>query len=117
MENHMKRTPRRIKEYVDWPVVITACADWGVGTITLGEMYMVKDEVWRQAWAGRRKSCWHDQVPGTDILCIGCLEQRIGRRLVSGDFTDAPINDPDDDKSERLRNRIAADSSTLHGAD
>ena len=53
--------------------------DCGVGTITLGEWYMVKDKVWEQAWAGRRKS-WQSKVPGQEILCIGCLEQRIGRR-------------------------------------
>jgi hypothetical protein len=27
------------------------------------------------------------------ILCLGCLEARLGRQLHSGDFTPAPIND------------------------
>jgi hypothetical protein len=90
------------------PICTTNCADCGVGTICLDEWYMVKDEVWEQAWCGRRKS-WHDQVPGQEILCIGCLEQRIGRTLMAGDFTDAPVNDPNDpfnDMSARLRDRI-----------
>ena len=26
------------------------------------------------------------------FLCIGCLEERLGRRLTSLDFTDAPVN-------------------------
>lgn len=26
-------------------------------------------------------------------LCIGCLEDRLGRRLAREDFTDVPIND------------------------
>jgi hypothetical protein len=60
------------------PVCITNCADCGVGTGTLGEWYMVTDDVWEQAWCGRRKS-WHGRVPGQEILCIGCLEARIGR--------------------------------------
>ena len=72
--------------YQGWPAVITACADCGLGTITAGEYYMVKNEIWEQAWVGRRKS-WHGRVPGQEILCIGCLERRIGRALKACDFT------------------------------
>ena len=35
-------------------------------------------------------------VDGQQILCIECLEARIGRPLVAYDFTDAPINDLND---------------------
>ncbi len=28
----------------------------------------------------------------TVFLCVGCLEERLGRRLTSYDFTDAPLN-------------------------
>jgi hypothetical protein len=97
-----------------WPVVVSACADCGVGTIRAGEWYMVCNEVWEQAWRGRRK-WWHD-LPGQEVLCIGCLEQRLGRTLMASDFTDAPVNDPNDplngDKSERLRARLTAADST-----
>jgi len=48
------------------------------------EHYMVRDRVWKAA--GMRDG----------FLCIGCLENRIGRRLTARDFTSAPINDPDD---------------------
>jgi hypothetical protein len=58
------------------PVVRSRCADCEVGTITIGEWYMVKDKVWAQAWAGRRKP-WH-RIPGQEVLCIGCLEKRLG---------------------------------------
>jgi hypothetical protein len=44
-----------------WPVVLSSSADCGIGTITLGECYMVKDEVWDQVWFGRRKP-WHEGV-------------------------------------------------------
>jgi hypothetical protein len=82
------------------------CSDCGVGTITLGEWYMVKDEIWEQAWAGRRKS-WYGEVDGREILCIGCLEERIGRTLVTCDFTDAPVNHPNDEwMSDRLYDRL-----------
>jgi hypothetical protein len=67
---------------------------------------MVKDEVWARAWAGQLKP-WHE-VDGQQILCIECLEARIGRPLVAYDFTDAPINDPNDvdGKSDRLLDRL-----------
>ena len=32
------------------PVVVSNCADCGIGTITAGEWYMVKDEIWDEAW-------------------------------------------------------------------
>jgi hypothetical protein len=91
------------------PVCISTCADCGLGTRTAGERYVVKDDVWEQAWCGRRKA-WHGRVPGQEILCVACLEQRIGRELVRADFTDAPINDPKQKHmSERLRSRLVAD--------
>ena len=87
------------------PRILSRCADCGVGTLTLGEYYMVKDAVWEQAWTGRRKP-WHGN-PGQEILCIGCLEARIGRTLKYDDFTDAPVNDPTySDISDRLRARL-----------
>ena len=90
----------------DAPRILSRCADCGVGTLTLGEYYMVLDHVWEQAWAGRRKP-WHGKVPGQEILCIGCLEQRIGRTLTAGDFTDAPVNDPTySDISDRFLDRL-----------
>jgi hypothetical protein len=76
---------------------------------------MVRDDVWEQAWAGRRKS-WqrrrHDGrelVEGQEVLCIGCLEQRLGRTLMACDFIDVPCNDPNQKRmSERLRDRLTA---------
>lgn len=42
---------------------------------------MVHDHLWRQAYKKRR-----------GMLCIGCLETRLGRYLTPDDFTDAPVN-------------------------
>ena len=88
----------------------TNCVDCGVGTLTLREWYMVKDDVWELAWAGRRKS-WYKDVPdctlGVEVLCIGCLEKRIGRKLTACDFTDALVNDLRlGNNSARLRERL-----------
>jgi hypothetical protein len=74
---------------------------------------MVNDDVWEQAWAGRRKA-WYRLAPGQEILCIGCLEQRIGRTLMACDFIpDVPANDPSDGAhSDRLYDRLTATSGT-----
>lgn len=87
----------------------SACVDCGVGTISIGEWYTVCDTVWELAWRGRRKS-WHGKVPGTEVLCIGCLETRLGRTLTADDFKPgAPVNDPDKgNMSPRLRDRLTA---------
>jgi hypothetical protein len=70
---------------------------------------MVRDEVWEQAWTGRRK--WWHSLRGQEILCVGCLEQRLGRTLLRCDFANLPMNNPDDGyKSERLRQRLTTDS-------
>src|SRR5262245_61782900 len=90
-----------------WPLIVSTCADCSLGTIRIGEWHMVHGDVWEQAWAGRRKS-WQGRVPGTEILCIGCLERRIGRTLVASDFIpDVPANDPSKDNiSDRMRTRL-----------
>jgi hypothetical protein len=93
-----------------WPVCTTTCADCSAGTIRLGEWYDVHDAVWEAAWRGRRK-WWHD-IRGQAVLCIGCLEQRLGRTLVASDFTAAPCNNPNKvNISERLRVRLTATES------
>jgi hypothetical protein len=91
-----------------WPLIVNACADCGIGTIRMGEWYMVHDAVWEQAWAGRRKS-WRGKIPGQEILCIGCLEKRLGRTLIAGDFPEVEVNDCGKHNiSERLRARLMA---------
>jgi hypothetical protein len=92
-----------------YPTIRTRCADCGLGTNTANEWYMVNDAVWQQAWAGRLKP--HHALPGQQILCIGCLEARIGRRLWGADFPDVPVNDFLGEwyKSDRLLDRMGAD--------
>ena len=54
------------------------------------EWYMVRDSVWEAAGM-RNGSVMHS---GRGILCLGCLEGRLGRRLEPRDLTDAPVNWP-----------------------
>lgn len=82
------------------------CLDCGVNTSCIignGEYYMVHDHV------------WHEANPQDDgMLCIGCIERRLGRGLTSGDFTGAPVNtDGDRDRSDRLLDRLTR--SDRHG--
>jgi hypothetical protein len=76
------------------------CADCSAPTCP-GEWYMVVDGVWREALAvGDRP----DGGP-VGFLCIGCLEARLGRRLVAADFAPLPVNEPSPADTGRLATR------------
>ena len=99
------------------------CCDCGIDTIAIDEIYMVDNGVWQQAWpeglprgndllGGDPAQLFLPLVlPGRElaelnILCVDCLEKRIGRTLCT-DFIDAPINDPNRHQhSDRLRDRL-----------
>lgn len=60
------------------------------------EHYFINTDLWLQATGS---------IVG--MYCVGCLEQRIGRRLVPSDFTNATVNDPKyEPKSQRLMDRM-----------
>ena len=65
------------------------------GRVGRWEHYMVHPRIWRTA----------DLSPDGGYLCVGCLENRIGRRLQPNDFTDAPINELDSWDTKRLMMR------------
>lgn len=68
------------------------------------EHYFVKSEVWF-VLAG---------MPETGMLCLDCIERRIGRELNSSDFTDAHINNPKTNSmTDKLRNRIGVWNGNL----
>lgn len=75
------------------------CNDCGMLTAPEGapdEWYEVRDEVWLAAGM---------TVQG--ILCIGCLENRLGRELSARDFENAALNDPAFGwHSDRLNDRL-----------
>jgi hypothetical protein len=48
---------------------------------------------------------WERASMEKGFLCIGCLEQRIGRELMPNDFTSVPINEPCDWDTPRLLDR------------
>lgn len=65
------------------PLPPCPCNDCGVDTVAeiASEMYIVEQDVWQSSGAS-----------DDGILCIGCLERRIGRLLDADDFTGAPLN-------------------------
>lgn len=58
------------------------CVDCGMPARL--EYFVVRNEVWAATGIS---------TPG-ECLCIGCVEQRIGRRLVPDDFPECLVNDP-----------------------
>ncbi|WP_189456031.1 hypothetical protein [Streptomyces abikoensis] len=75
------------------------CLDCGFLTAPLDgpdEWYMVHDSVWQCAG-----------IAEDSVLCVGCLEARLDRRLLHTDFTPVALNDPDyGHHSERLLSRL-----------
>jgi hypothetical protein len=65
------------------------------------EQYIVHDHVWKKA--GMKE--WSDRGE-SGVLCIGCLEKRIGRRLTPSDFGDHIFNDPNIPGTRRRFERL-----------
>jgi hypothetical protein len=58
------------------------CRDCGVDTVKVGEWYLVRDSLWRQA---------APDAPGA-VLCLSCIARQLGRPLVAKDFTASPAS-------------------------
>lgn len=69
------------------------CHDCFVNVVTIKEYYMVYDALWL--------SVAHQH----EILCVGCLEHRLGRKLTKADFTDCILN-TEMNHSKRLKERF-----------
>lgn len=85
---------------MDEPDIDMICVDCHVDTEAICEFFHVHDDVWAAATAGRG-------VPEGNVLCIGCVEARLGRQLTARDFTNARVN-LFGKHSARLKNRLTA---------
>ena len=72
------------------------CMDCGVNTSEIKEYYTLRDEVWLEA-----------NPVDFGMLCLGCVETRLGRSLVRTDFDmEALINQGCFGRSDRMLNRL-----------
>ena len=71
---------------------------------------MVSDELWAEAGAPSESCDFY--------LCVGCLEDRLGRRLAPSDFPQCELNDDSPWDSPRLADRkgVGRDAGWLHYA-
>lgn len=72
------------------------------------DYYMLKEGVWLAA------------AKTEEVLCISCVEQRLGRELTREDFTDAPVNDlngPFSFHSDRLVARLSTSCQIREAAE
>jgi hypothetical protein len=63
------------------------CHDCGVNTLVLGEYYMISDELWARAWGDTVCQPRGRALPGDELLCLVCLQRRVGRQIEWSDFT------------------------------
>ena len=70
------------------------CLDCEIDTGKIYEHYFVNLPVWMSAVGSK-----------TGMLCIGCLEKRLGRELTSSDFPSVHINNP---KLYRMSRRLTS---------
>jgi hypothetical protein len=111
-----------------------ACVDCGVDTLNMDgrcEAYLVRNDVWRAAGMngssrrippGEFRICAEGEprlfdLPPVSVagefLCVGCIEQRLGRWLTQADFRDTPAGNPFNHSdpavnTQRLESRLAA---------
>lgn len=74
------------------------CFSCGINTLHNDEYYMLTNEIWKEITT--RKTV-------RQMLCIGCVEEKLSRQLTPADFAEVPLNYmPEFPRSERLQNRL-----------
>ncbi len=72
------------------------CLDCYIDTSKANELYMLQDETWKLTGLGK-----------VGMLCVGCIESRIGRKLTATDFNNSYLNNyRTASKSARLVSRM-----------
>lgn len=73
------------------------CLDCSIDTGKIHEHYFIHTPLWISVVGN-----------SSGMLCVGCLEKRLGRKLTSTDFPDVTINNPRfEPKSQRLMERLS----------
>ena len=91
------------------PYPDTHCVDCDTETVPWAgpiETYQVHDRLWKEA----------GMAPLGGRLCVGCIERRLGRRLVRSDFTRYSLRNAHMRESDRLRARQQGDGVSVGDA-
>jgi hypothetical protein len=75
------------------------CLDCGVNTGPAEEYFMLRHELWRRVASRRDRG---------GMLCLRCVELRLGRGLCRADFLDYPVNERQAPLCEALAARLSA---------
>lgn len=75
------------------------CLDCGVNTGPTEEYFMLRHELWRRLVSRRDRG---------GMLCLRCVELRLGRGLCRADFLPVPANEQQARLCEGLAKRLAA---------
>jgi hypothetical protein len=82
------------------------CLYCGVNTMHNNEYYMLNDDLWLEVTASTGTN-------GEGMACIGCVEERLGRRLTRKDFNlRVPLNNFYTWQSERLQDRVESNPNS-----
>jgi hypothetical protein len=74
----------------------------------VGEWTVLKKHIWEKVWPGTAMKSAHERMPMEHFLCIGCIEDRLGRRLTRADFDmRRKHNKFQPTMSPRFRNRVS----------
>lgn len=89
-------------EFVNWDEECDThsshlCMDCEKHQVEFNEYYMVHDWIWNSVII-------NNEIYG--LLCIGCLEARLGRELRPEDFTDFPVNSRENAKRHSWRQQL-----------
>ena len=91
--------------------LFSRCKDCPRSVGLMGEWCMLRNSVWESVWPGTGQKSSRTKMPMKHFLCIGCIEQRLGRRLTRQDFDmrskhNYPRPDRQFPMSRRLRGRL-----------
>ena len=81
---------RTKKEMKHW-----RCVDCGTDTMKGDNFYMVNCDIWNRYGLGGSEATargWRNTGKPSGMLCIPCLEDRMGRKLQKSDLPDWPVN-------------------------
>lgn len=82
-------------------MTLSNCLRCGVDTFKIDEYYMLEHYIWRQI-----TNTPEPQPKARGMMCIGCVEEALGRKLTAIDFMACSCNTEFAIRSRRLQDRL-----------